>query len=105
MPADPAQKELSPYPNILRIVTGHTETGQSTFESIEEVEPYLFRGSEAVFTDLFRAESNRPDISGPFQDTAKEHRDELCGPEGFVVRVIDTPPGPGGISVSRRPPK
>ena len=89
-----------PFPKVRRLVTGHTESGHSTFESIDDVEPYVLRGSEAVVTDLYWADANRPDISGQFQDTAKEHHGELCGKEGIVVRVLDSPPGSGGNLVS-----
>ncbi|KZT00102.1 uncharacterized protein LAESUDRAFT_666881 [Laetiporus sulphureus 93-53] len=102
MSADPTQKEPSPYPSIRRIVTGHMESGHSTFESIDEVEPYFFRCSETMFADLFWVDSNRPDISKPCQDISKEHQGELCGKEGLVLRIIDTPPGPGGKSPFHR---
>ena len=89
----------TPFPNVRRLVTGHTESGHSTFETTDEVEPYFFRNGKSLFTDLFWSDNNRPDLSGPFEDATKAHPDVLCGKDGFTLKVVDTPPG--GKSVRR----
>lgn len=92
------ENEPSPYPAIRRVVTGHTDAGHSTLESVEEVKPYFFRGGKSLFTDLFWEDDKRPDLSRPFQDITTNHPNELCSKEGFVLKVVDTPPNSKSVS-------
>ena len=99
-PPDQTGKEHTPYPAIRRLVTGHTDAGHSTFASVDEVKPHFFQGGDAMITGLFWGDKNRPDLSGPFEDDIKKHPDELCGKEGFTMKVVDTPPWGKSVSFS-----
>lgn len=82
----------SPFPNVRRVVTGHSPSGTAVFLDDHTVKPRPIENG-ALFTDLFRTEEFPVSNSVKFSDKIKDTPEELVSKGGSTFRVVDMPPG------------
>jgi len=95
--ANPAQK-LGPYPNIRRVVTGHSSEGKAIVVNDEVLQPFFWNPKVlTAVTDFYRT-SEFPAIidgevaTGEWVDEIKKNP-EVISANGSTFRVLDMPPG------------
>ncbi|GJE89134.1 cupin domain-containing protein [Phanerochaete sordida] len=89
MPTNPAAVQPAP---VRRIITGHTDDGKAIFADDQPVQPYPFKGSTTLFTDLFWQEGFPAKNDGDFAEQVKTHDSEIVNVKGSLLRSVDIPP-------------
>jgi len=87
--------ESYPFPNVRRVLTGHTKDGKSVCLEDKAIEPYRWRGGDSLFTGIYRHDEFPADNKVDYEDVIakEENKHSLASPNGSVLWAVDFAPG------------
>lgn len=81
-----------PFPNVRRVVTGHSSSGKAIFVE-DKILPPRITPTGGRFFDLFRTEEFPASNAIDFVDKIKQNSEQIVSKGGSTFRIGDVAPG------------